>query len=126
MHLGRIPLATAVAVAAGALATTGLGTATAHADTTSPVSLPITQFSHLLVANQHIFYSGGAGSTGILVTDLDGGNPTTITGEDGATEMVASPDGSTVYAALGDAHAGPPSTPPSATPTPSPRSAPPR
>jgi hypothetical protein len=51
-------------------------------------------------AHGHIFFCGGAGDDGILVTDLAGNTVTTIPDQTGASDMVLSPDGSTLYAAL--------------------------
>lgn len=56
-------------------------------------------------AHQHIFFSQGAGSTDIVVTDLSGTPVTTIAGEQGATGLALSADGSTLYAALTDGDA---------------------
>src|SRR4051812_21813845 len=53
-------------------------------------------------AHQHIFFSQGNGSTGILVTDLSGTPITTIADEPGATGLALSADGGTLYAALAD------------------------
>ncbi|MFJ8779440.1 YncE family protein [Streptomyces sp. NPDC102476] len=68
----------------------------------SGTALPIAHFAHLVVdaPHGHLYISGGAGTDGILVTDLDGGNATTISGEQGATGLALSADGTTLYAAL--------------------------
>ncbi|MGW5369838.1 YncE family protein [Streptomyces sp. NPDC004009] len=109
----RVPLTTAISVVAGlTTATVGLTGAAAQADGTAP--LPLAHYSHMLVdtAHRHIFCSQGAGSDGIVVTDLNGapvttitGEVTTITGEQGATGLVLSADGGTLYAALADGDA---------------------
>ncbi|MEU6227228.1 hypothetical protein [Streptomyces sp. NPDC047042] len=104
-----LSLTTAISVLAGlATATvglTGLTASAAWADSTA--ALPLTQYAHMLVdtAHQHIYFSQGAGSTGILVTDLSGTPVTTVTGEQGATGLALSPDGGTLYAALKDGDA---------------------
>jgi DNA-binding beta-propeller fold protein YncE len=83
-----------------------LSATTAQAATTT-VSLPITQYSHMLVdaAHKHLFITSGSGSSSILVTDYAGQTVATIPNEPGATGLALSGDGSTVYAALtnGDA-----------------------
>ncbi|MGW3288864.1 YncE family protein [Streptomyces sp. NPDC001002] len=70
----------------------------------SGTALPIAHFAHLVVdaPHGHLYFSGGTGTDGILVTDLDGGNPTTISGEPGVTGLTLSADGSELYAALPD------------------------
>jgi YVTN family beta-propeller protein len=105
----RLKLASATAamsVVAG-LATPAvvLTGATAWADGTA--ALPLSHYSHMVVdaAHQHIFFSQGAGSTDILVTDLSGARVTTITGEPGATGLALSADGGALYAALADGDA---------------------
>jgi hypothetical protein len=72
-----------------------------------PVTLPITSYSHMLVdpVHQHIFFSSGAGSASILVTDYSGHTVATIANEPGATGLALSGDGSTVYAALANGDA---------------------
>ncbi|MEU2552828.1 hypothetical protein ABZ589_14290 [Streptomyces sp. NPDC013313] len=102
----RVPLTTAISVVAGlTTATVGLTGAAAQADGTAP--LPLAHYSHMLVdtAHRHIFLSQGAGSDGIVVTDLNGAPVTTITGEQGATGLALSADGGTLYAALADGDA---------------------
>jgi hypothetical protein len=97
--------AAALAGAAGIATSVGLSATTAQAATTT-VSLPITQYSHMLVdaAHKHLFITSGSG-TSILVTDYAGQTVATIANEPGATGLALSGDGSTVYAALatGDA-----------------------
>ncbi|WP_339130559.1 hypothetical protein WJM95_16920 [Streptomyces sp. f51] len=90
----------AAAVLVGLTAVVGPGAVDAHAGSGTP--LPIAHFSHLVVdaRHGHLFISGGAGTDGIVVTDLDGANPTTIGGEPGATGLALSGDGSALYAAL--------------------------
>ena len=91
---------------AGLALSAGLTATSAQASTTT-VTLPITNYSHMLVdpAHQHLFITSGSGSTSILVTDYSGQTVATIPNESGATGLALSPDGSTVYAALagGDA-----------------------
>ncbi|MDX3453919.1 hypothetical protein PV396_18535 [Streptomyces sp. ME02-8801-2C] len=104
-----LSLTTAISVLAGlttaTIGLTGLTASAAWADSTA--ALPLTQYAHMLVdtAHQHIYFSQGAGSTGILVTDLSGTPVTTITGEQGATGLALSSDGGTLYAALKDGDA---------------------
>jgi hypothetical protein len=86
-------------------ATVGLTGPAAFADSTAVLPLP--GYAHMLVdtAHQHLFFSQGADSTGIVVTDLSGAPLATIADEQGATGLVLSPDGHTVYAALADGDA---------------------
>ncbi|MDV9174116.1 hypothetical protein R6V09_28915 [Streptomyces sp. W16] len=106
MRLKQVSLTAAISVVAGlTTAMVGLTGPAAWADSTA--ALPLSHYAHLLVdtAHQHIFFSQGPGSTGIVVTDLAGTPVTTITGEQGATGLALSPDGSTLYAALADGDA---------------------
>ena len=106
MRLKQVSLTAAISVVAGlTTAAVGLTGPAAWADSTA--ALPLSHYAHLLVdtAHQHIFFSQGAGSTGIVVTDLAGTPVTTITGEQGATGLALSPDGSTLYTALADGDA---------------------
>ncbi|MHA6761166.1 YncE family protein [Streptacidiphilus sp. PAMC 29251] len=105
MRLRQVSLATVVSVVAGAVSTLGITAAPAEAD--GSTVLAVSNYSHLVVdaAHQHLFFSQGAGSSSILVTDLSGNQVGTIPGEAGATGLVLSADGATLYAALsgGDA-----------------------
>jgi hypothetical protein len=57
-------------------------------------------------AQGHLFYSQGSSSVdSILVTDLDGSKVASIGDQDGVEGLALSPDGSTLYAALGSADA---------------------
>ncbi|WP_405818917.1 hypothetical protein OG241_27745 [Streptomyces sp. NBC_01390] len=102
-------LTTAISVVAGlttaTVGLTGLTGSAAWADSTA--ALPLSGYAHMLVdaAHQHIYFSQGAGSTGIVVTDLSGTPVTTVTGEQGATGLALSPDGGTLYTALTDGDA---------------------
>ncbi|KUN33423.1 hypothetical protein AQJ30_33745 [Streptomyces longwoodensis] len=100
MRLKQVSLVAALSVVAG-LTTATVGTV-AHADDVA--TLPLSGYAHLVVdrAHQHVFISQGAGSTGILVTDLSGTPVTTLAGEQGASGLALSPDGGTLYAALPD------------------------
>jgi hypothetical protein len=101
------------AATVGTLAAVGLPAASAHAaGTVTSVTLPINQFSHMLVdsAHQHLFISGSGGdftqgggttSTGIMVTDYSGQEITFIPDTGAASAMSISSDGSTVYAVQG-------------------------
>ncbi|MEU9451522.1 hypothetical protein [Streptomyces sp. NPDC048277] len=88
----------------GATAVTVAGPGAGDSYAASGTALPIAHFAHLVVdaPHGHLYISGGAGTDGILVTDLDGGHPTTIGGEPGATGLALSADGSALYAALPD------------------------
>ncbi|MFF4040949.1 hypothetical protein [Streptomyces sp. NPDC001816] len=106
MRLKQVSLTTAISVVAGlTTATVGLTGSAAWADSTA--ALPLSHYSHMLVdtAHQHIFFSQGTGSTGIVVTDLSGTPVTTLADEQGATGLALSPDGGTLYAALTDGDA---------------------
>ncbi|MGW5352522.1 YncE family protein [Streptomyces sp. NPDC004031] len=106
MRTKRITQVTAVVFATG-LASLGLSSSASAQTGSTAVPLPIAQYAHMLVdpVHQHLFISGGAGSTSVLVTDYAGRTVGTIEGEDGADGLALSPDGGTVYAALGDADA---------------------
>jgi hypothetical protein len=92
----------AVALLLGLTTAVGPGAGRSYAAGGTP--LPIAHFARMVVdaPHGHLFISGGAGTDGILVTDLDGGNPTMIDGEPGATGLALSDDGSVLYAALPD------------------------
>ncbi|GHD68294.1 hypothetical protein GCM10010317_072120 [Streptomyces mirabilis] len=100
MKLVRFSPPTAAALLLGLTTVIGPGAVDSYA--ASDVPLPIAHFAHMVVdaPHGHLFISGGAGTDGILVTDLDGGNPTMISGEPGATGLALSDDGSALYAAL--------------------------
>jgi sugar lactone lactonase YvrE len=100
MHFKQVALTTAISVVVGLTGVDAMA-----ADTTA--ALPLSHYSHMVVdaAHQHIFFSEGKGSAGILVTDLSGDTVTTIADEAGATGLALSADGSTVYAALADGDA---------------------
>ena len=99
-------IAAAFAAVAGVAISVGVPAFTAQAATTV-VTLPITQYSHLLIdpAHHHLFITSGSGSSSILVTDYSGQTVATIPNEAGATGLALSSDGSTVYAALTDGDA---------------------
>jgi DNA-binding beta-propeller fold protein YncE len=69
--------------------------------------LPLLSSANMAVdgANEHVFVSGGRGTTDLAVTDLDGQLVGTIANQQGATGLALSADGATVYAALGDGDA---------------------
>ncbi|MFD7873723.1 hypothetical protein ACFV5G_06270 [Streptomyces sp. NPDC059766] len=102
MKATRFSTRTATALLLGLTAVTAPGAADAYASSNIP--LPIEHFAHLVVdaPHGHLYISGGTGTDGILVTDLDGGNPTTISAAPGATGLALSADGSVLYAALPD------------------------
>jgi hypothetical protein len=99
-------IAAAFAAVAGAAISIGVPATSAQAATTI-VTLPFTYYSHMLVdpAHQHLFITGGSGSSSILVTDYSGQTVATIPNEPGATGLALSSDDSTVYAALADGNA---------------------
>ncbi|MFG2778289.1 hypothetical protein ACGFY7_10625 [Streptomyces prunicolor] len=105
MKTRRISLLAAAATVLGLTGVIVPGAADSYA--ASGVALPIARFSHLLVdaGHGHLFFSGGPGTDGIVMTDLDGGDATTIGGEPGATGLALSDDGSTVCTALPDQNA---------------------
>ncbi|MGW2644145.1 hypothetical protein ACWC2T_04325 [Streptomyces sp. NPDC001393] len=106
MSLKQVSVTAAISVVAGlTTVTVGLTGSAAWADGTA--ALPLSHYAHMLVdaAHQHIFFSQGAGSTGIVVTDLSGTPVTTIENEPGATALALSADGATLYAALSDGDA---------------------
>ncbi|MFF4208960.1 hypothetical protein ACFYZE_06200 [Streptomyces sp. NPDC001796] len=106
MSLKQVSVTAAISVVAGlTTVTVGLTGSAAWADSTA--ALPLSHYSHMLVdgAHQHIFFSQGAGSTGVVVTDLSGTPVTTIENEPGATGLALSADGATLYAALSDGDA---------------------
>jgi YVTN family beta-propeller protein len=95
-----IPAAVVVLGTLGALPT---GVAQAAASTT----LPITSFYQIVAdsAHGHLFISRGSSSLNeIIVANLAGKEVTTITGQNGVMGIALSPDGSTLYAALGSDH----------------------
>jgi sugar lactone lactonase YvrE len=100
MRLKQVSLVAALSVVVG-LTTATVGTV-AYADDVA--ALPLSGYAHLVVdrAHRHVFISQGAGSTGILVTDLSGTPVTTLADEHGADGLALSPDGGTLYAALPD------------------------
>ncbi|MBW8796272.1 MAG: hypothetical protein JF597_22535 [Streptomyces sp.] len=102
MKLARFSPPTAAALLLGLTTVIGPGAVDSYA--ASDIPLPIAHFAHMVVdaPHGHLFISGGAGTDGILVTDLDGGNPTMISGEPGVTGLALSDDGAALYAALPD------------------------
>jgi hypothetical protein len=70
------------------------------------IALPVTSYPGLLVdsVHDHLFFSQGSASS-ILVTDYSGSTVATISGQTGVNGMTLSPDGTTLYAALGGADA---------------------
>jgi len=102
MKPARFSPPTAAALLLGLTTVIGPGAVDSYA--ASDIPLPIAHFAHMVVdaPHGHLFISGGAGTDGLLVTDLDGGNPRMISGEPGATGLALSDDGSALYAALPD------------------------
>ncbi|MCX4575276.1 hypothetical protein OHB41_19210 [Streptomyces sp. NBC_01571] len=108
MRLKQVSLAAAISVVAGlTTATVGLTGPVAWADADNTAALPLSHYAHMMVdgAHQHLFFSQGAGTTGIVVTDLSGNPVTTIDDEQGADGLALSADGKTLYAALTDGDA---------------------
>ncbi|PKT68853.1 hypothetical protein CW362_32710 [Streptomyces populi] len=108
MRLKQVSLAAAISVVAGlTTATVGLTGPAAWADGGTTAALPLSHYAHMAVdgAHQHLFFSQGSGTTGIVVTDLSGNPVTTIDGEQGADGLALSADGKTLYAALTDGDA---------------------
>lgn len=106
MRLQQVSLAAAISVVAGlTTATVGLTGPVARADGAG--ALPLSHYAHMVVdgAHQHLFFSQGAGTAGIVVTDLAGAPVTTVNGEQGADGLALSADGRTLYAALTDSDA---------------------
>src|SRR5262249_33681058 len=101
----KLSLTVASAVLAG-IATQAVVSAPI-AQAASTVTLPITQYSHMLgdPVDQHLFSTSGSGSSSMLVTDYSGQTVATIPNEPGAIGITLSTDGSTVYAALPGANA---------------------
>lgn len=108
MRFKQVSLAAAISVVAGlTTATVGLTGPVAWADGDTTAALPLSHYAHMVVdgAHQHLIFSQGAGTTGIVVTDLSGDPVTTIDGEQGADGLALSADGKTLYAALTDGDA---------------------
>ncbi|MEU6817932.1 hypothetical protein [Streptomyces sp. NPDC046860] len=108
MRLKQVSLAAAISVVAGlTTATVGLTGPAARADGMGTATLPLSHYAHMVVDSdhQHLFFSQGAGTTGIVVTDLSGAPVATIDDEQGADGLALSADGRTLYAALTDGDA---------------------
>ncbi|MBC3843000.1 hypothetical protein GXW82_30995 [Streptacidiphilus sp. 4-A2] len=105
MRIKRTALAAAGSLLAGLAVALTSPAPQASADSTT--SLALTHYSHIAVDTVHgrLFFSQGAGTDSILVTDLDGSNPVTIPDEPGATGLALSSDDSTLYVALTDGDA---------------------
>ena len=108
--LAALPIGGARATTVGTAATLGTtATATATAATVTAATataLPLTSYYQMAVdsAHDHLFFSQGSSSeNSILVTDFSGNTVATITGQTGVMGITLSPDGSTLYAALGGA-----------------------
>ncbi|WP_285469996.1 YncE family protein [Actinokineospora globicatena] len=82
----------------------GLAAPAAHATGTA---LPLTDFGDLVVdqANRRLFVTGGSANNTVVVTDFSGRVVKTLPGQYGATGLVLSADGRSLYVALasGDA-----------------------
>ncbi|HEU5356496.1 MAG TPA: hypothetical protein VFU65_18635 [Actinocrinis sp.] len=77
------------------------------ATTTASVTLPLAHYSRILAdpVHHHLFITEGTGYNTVLVTDYAGTVVATLDNEPGATGLVISPDGNTVYVGLADAGA---------------------
>jgi YVTN family beta-propeller protein len=98
--LAALPMGGARAATVSPAAT--LGTAA----TATATALPLTSYYQMAVdsVHDHLFFSQGSSSeNSILVTDFSGNTVATITGQTGVMGITLSPDGSTLYAALGGA-----------------------
>lgn len=93
------------AVVAFSVAVCGLVAATPAA--AIGVSLPIPHYADMLVdeAHGHLFFTAGAGSSSVWVTDLTGHSVATLASLGGATGLAMSADGTTVYVAEAGANA---------------------
>jgi hypothetical protein len=78
--------------------------ATAHADATTQLPFANTNGAWLAVdpSGQHVFVSGGAGTSSIVVLNYSGQIVNTITGEGGASQMAVDTANHTLYVALHD------------------------
>ena len=87
-------VATLLAAAASGIVTASYAAA---ADTSTP--LPISGFAAMLVDEAHsrVFFAPGAGGSAVVVTDLSGANPTSLTVPAGPTGLAA--DGTTIWVA---------------------------
>jgi YVTN family beta-propeller protein len=94
-----------MAVAASAAVVAGLALAAPARANNDSLQLP--GYGAIVVdqTHKHVFVSGGPSANAIAVADFDGDRDKPITGQPGATGMVLSADGTTLYAALstGDA-----------------------
>jgi hypothetical protein len=95
-----------VGAALGAVAVMGAAAGAPVAEA-SDGSLPLPGFGGIAVdqGHRHVFVSGGAPGNSVVVASFSGGVVKTIDGEFGATGLVLSADGKTLYVALaaGDA-----------------------
>ncbi|HVF03947.1 MAG TPA: hypothetical protein VNA20_03825 [Frankiaceae bacterium] len=92
------------AVGAFAVVLSGAAALPAAASIDAKIRLPLSAIADVLVDDVHgrVFV---AGSSRIAVRTLAGAAVTTITGQTGVTSLALSPDGSTLWAALGEARA---------------------
>jgi hypothetical protein len=76
--------------------------ATDTGSATVTVNLPLTTFSSVVAdsVHQHVFVSGGSGSSGVVVTDFAGNPVTTLTSLAGASGLALSANGGILYAAI--------------------------
>jgi hypothetical protein len=80
------------------------GLAPSGASATSVTQLPFAGFGGIAVdgAHQHVFVSGGIGTSSVVVLDFNGTIVKTITGQGGASGMVLDGSSGTLYVALRD------------------------
>ncbi len=97
------PLMTAFACAL----TGTLGLLLPPAGGASAAALPLGGFYQAVtdVAHGHVFVSPGSGGDAVVVTNMAGTEVAAIGGQDSASGMALSPDGSTLYVALAGSHA---------------------
>jgi hypothetical protein len=93
-----------VAIAVG-LAAASIFCSAAGASTVTQLPLAGGGWMAVDGAHEHVFVSGGTGTSAIVVLDFDGNIVTTVTGEEGASGMVVDGATGTLYAALADADA---------------------
>ncbi|MDX3076970.1 Ig-like domain repeat protein [Streptomyces sp. MI02-7b] len=93
-----------LSITLGCLSLLGATTTPAAADSVQALAVP--SFARMVVdgVRKHVFISSKSGNE-VLVTDYDGTEVGTLTGEDGAYGLALAADSSTLYVALSSAHA---------------------
>jgi hypothetical protein len=97
----RPPHRTTTTTSPSTTATTSATTTTSPSTPGRDVKIPLPRFSDILVdeARGHIYISGGKGTSGIVVTDLEGTYLRTLEVAAGPAGMTLSPDGTKLYVA---------------------------